>query len=234
MLTDVNGFLSTTVTSPLRILERMAAGFAQRLKEAAAEAEGGRGVIPAWIAAQLKVERAAVSFWLSGRSEPKGRNLSALSELLGVRSQWLATGEGPKRENGHSPPVDPRTRRVVELARTLTDDALELWERNARDYLSLQGVRSTADDQLSDEAGVAMADIRREGLELLRAWQKLPENERDEFKRRVEVAAMKYSRRVNDERLDHLAAPGTKAASRAGKAARKAPAKAKARTPGTQ
>lgn len=35
----------------------------------------------------------SVGNWVADRDEPRARHLSAMSELLGVRSSWLLTGE---------------------------------------------------------------------------------------------------------------------------------------------
>jgi hypothetical protein len=69
-------------------------------------------------------------------------------------------------------------------------------------------------------------EISKSALELIRAWNALPLNERMAIKRKVELAALRYSEPVPDENLAGLAAPGTPTAELV--------AKKKVRSPGTQ
>lgn len=50
-------------------------------------------------------------------------------------------------------------------------------------------------------------ELKRELRELFTAYMALPENERDDFKRQIEISSMRYRRRTRDEALAHLAAP---------------------------
>jgi transcriptional regulator with XRE-family HTH domain len=221
--------MSTLVNRGLFTLVHMPEGFAKRIKQAADEYADGVGIARVDIARALGVKRGAVSHWFNGRSEPTGHNLARLSELLGVRDRWLIEGRLPKRlsqtgtqvqgkgadniERAAEHALDDAAHTVLtELAAKLTPDALELLERSARDYLWLQGTRTVEADAVANLVGLSMADLKREGLELLRAWLKLPENEREQFKQQIEVAALRYSRVKHEKQPAHE--PGARAPSK--------------------
>lgn len=50
-------------------------------------------------AKQLEVSQGAINFWISGRNDPKGKELFRISKLFGVSVDWLLTGEAPKTED---------------------------------------------------------------------------------------------------------------------------------------
>jgi transcriptional regulator with XRE-family HTH domain len=177
----------------------MGKAFAARLHEAAAEANDGKGVIPAAIARELKVTRATVSHWFSGRSDPNGASLSALADLLRVRWQWLARGQLPKR------PSEP--------GRSAQGAAESTTTHEARPY-----------EPVELAIMVDGMELTREALEIAKMWMELPGSERQELKRRIKERVKIYgSENVPDERLGHLAAPGTPTAQRAAKAGKKKP-----------
>lgn len=230
MLTFVNGPLSTPVTKKDHTVGGMSAGFAGRVKEAAAEARAGEGVTQAEIAREIKVERATVSHWFSGRSEPTGGHLSALADFLGVRWQWLTEGKVPKRGgNGYvTTNYDAALEPLVKLMAQLPDDARKMLEQQARGYLALHG-------KLGDDVGAATMDIRKQAQEIITAWMALPENEREDFKRQLETASLRYRRHVPDAHLAHLARPDRQRSSSpvpsTARAASSSPAVAEGKTP---
>lgn len=147
-------------------------------------------MLPAELARRTGSTRGAVSHWYSGRSEPEGQRLVLAAEALGVRAKWLATGDG---ERYVEPPQPARAdTRVIEMV--------------AGPLPRFEG---------EDEEEIATMEMRRNAAELVRAWMALPENERDDFKRQIEVASLRYRRKVPDRKVEHLAAPT--APSRSGK-----------------
>ncbi|OZI26692.1 LexA family transcriptional repressor [Bordetella genomosp. 9] len=69
----------------------------ERLKEAMAEADGGRGISQSELARRVRVTRSAIAHWVSGAvTELKGENLIATAGALGVNPTWLSRGTGPK------------------------------------------------------------------------------------------------------------------------------------------
>lgn len=157
-------------------------------------------MLPAELARRTGSTRGAVSHWYSGRSEPTGERLALASEALGVRAKWLATGTGERYATAGAilETLPPASRPVS------ADDG------------SHDPARLVAPAEREDDMGDATMDMRREAAELLRAWYALPENERDDFKRRIEVASLRHRRKVPDRDVEHLAAP--KAHRPAGKA----------------
>lgn len=57
------------------------------------------------LAKLVGVSYVAVSQWERGETEPTGGNLMLLAKALGVRAEWLTSGELPKRNDGQEPPV---------------------------------------------------------------------------------------------------------------------------------
>src|ERR1700745_663927 len=73
------------------------------------------------VAAKLELGPSAVSNWLGGANEAKGRNLRNLAELLGVSPAWLV---GDEDEPSPSDSWVPRERREL-------DEELVTWKRRA-------------------------------------------------------------------------------------------------------
>lgn len=92
---------------------------ADRLTRALAES----GLTQAELARACGVKPPSVSGWLSGKSKfLRGENLLSAAAALGVRQQWLATGDGPMKDDSSTtaPPIDlednpdyPAIRRVT-------------------------------------------------------------------------------------------------------------------------
>jgi len=59
-------------------------------------------------------------------------------------------------------------------------------------------------DNIVAEDGV---EYTRAALDVARAFMALPENERDEFKRHIETAALRYRSRVSDQQMEGWRAP---------------------------
>lgn len=69
----------------------------ERLRQAMAEADGGKGVTQSELARRVRVTRSAVAHWLSGAvTELKGENLISVAGALGVNPAWLSQGIEPK------------------------------------------------------------------------------------------------------------------------------------------
>lgn len=51
-------------------------------------------------------------------------------------------------------------------------------------------------------------ELTRAAIEVAKAWMDLPRNERDEFKRKIETAALRHSAAIPDNELEHLSAAG--------------------------
>ena len=64
-----------------------------RIKQAMRQANAGRGIKPAELAAKLGVSRQRVYAWLNGENVSEG-NLSALAAALGVSRSYLRDGDG--------------------------------------------------------------------------------------------------------------------------------------------
>lgn len=185
----------------------MGESFAQRIQFAAAAIQAR----PADIARAVGVSRGAVSHWYSGRSEPDGRQLVAVARFLRCDATWLA--EGGARSSAGVPaakPSDERLSTAPELARQMRQVGY-IRERVGGGILGPYGVAGAAASDHVDDAEVATMALRSEAVELIRAWLALPEVERDEFKRKIETAALRWRRHVIDERLKHLAAPSAPA-----------------------
>lgn len=50
-------------------------------------------------------------------------------------------------------------------------------------------------------------ELTKQALNVARALMKLPENRRDDYQQEIESEALRYSSRVKDQKLGHLAAP---------------------------
>lgn len=80
---------------------------------------------------------------------------------------------------------------------------------NLRIVAGLAGV--SVDDLLSDgvvlqvdvaaKTEVVEVELPRDAIDLARSWLVLPENERNEFRRKIETAALRYRDHVSDERM---------------------------------
>lgn len=69
----------------------------ERLREAMAEADAGRGITQSELSRRIRVTRSAIAHWVSGAvTELKGENLIATAAALGVNPTWLSRGAGPK------------------------------------------------------------------------------------------------------------------------------------------
>jgi len=67
--------------------------FSQRLREAVTD----KGVNQEALAKAVGVSQGSVSGWFNG-AIPSADKLTKIAEHLGVRSEWLIAGKGPKRE----------------------------------------------------------------------------------------------------------------------------------------
>jgi transcriptional regulator with XRE-family HTH domain len=72
------------------------------------------------LAEKLDVTPAAVSNWMTGVNEAKGKNLRKLSEILACDPHWLTTGEVDDKET------------LISLKEVPAESELELWKRRAR------------------------------------------------------------------------------------------------------
>ena len=88
---------------------------------------------------------------------------------------------------------------------------------------SARAAREVELSEYAEDALLATMELRREAIDLVRAWLALPEVERDQFKRRIETASLRWRRHVIDERLRHLAAPTAPAAPEAPAAPKRTP-----------
>lgn len=55
--------------------------------------------------------------------------------------------------------------------------------------------------QTSLTVEIAAVELPRDAIEVARAWMVLPENERNDFRRKIEMAALRYRDNVPDARL---------------------------------
>ena len=60
------------------------------------------GLSQAQLAAELGVQRSAVSHWEAQRGKPSVNHLRQLALLTGVQFEWLATGRGPMTPSAES------------------------------------------------------------------------------------------------------------------------------------
>lgn len=94
-------------------------------------------------------------------------------------------------------------------------------------------LRATSPPVLERSQEIDDVELSKAALELIRAWNALPLNERMVIKRRVESAALRYLDPVPDEQLTDLAAPGTPTAEKAKTPPDKPKSGKKTRQPGT-
>lgn len=109
-----------------------------------------------------------------------------------------------------------------------TISALEKRDSKTSEYLLplATTLNLRPDELLSGNWGVAVREpatlytpedqamnVQKEVAELVAAWMALPENERDEFKRELEVRSLKYRKRVPDKQMENY---GKKAKTKAG------------------
>ena len=93
-----------------------ATGAAHRIRIARRTA----GLSQAQLAAELGLQRSAVSHWEAQRGKPSMAHLRQLALLANVHFEWLATGRGPM-----SPTAESMLDEVVAVDAMLVDDALE-------------------------------------------------------------------------------------------------------------
>lgn len=93
-----------------------AAGAAHRIRVARRAA----GFSQARLAAELGLQRSAVSHWEAQRGKPSMAHLRELALVTGVHFEWLATGRGAM-----SPSPEAMLDAVVAVDAVLVDDALE-------------------------------------------------------------------------------------------------------------
>ena len=98
------------------VLAGHATGAAHRIRVARRSA----GLSQAQLAAELGLQRSAVSHWEAQRGKPSMNHLRQLALLTGVHFEWLATGRG-----GMSPSAESRLDEVVAVDALLVDDPME-------------------------------------------------------------------------------------------------------------
>lgn len=137
--------------------------------------------------------------YLADKKRPKPARSSALlpmiAEVVGLRWTWLATGNGEMEIPGWS---------FDEFMKSPEDS------RPAGQNVTHAG---TPFDIAIKVNGM---ELTQEALEVAKAFMELPGNERERFKRDIQVAALRYQRHVPDEKLAHLAAPDSPTAKRLG------------------
>jgi hypothetical protein len=159
-----------------------------------------------------------------------------LSEIIG-REVKPQTIQYLARRTGKKPATGSRWTLAIARAAELHPD----WPNDRpRSKLPANGLATGSGDgaeSTSQPSAVELAqevagmELTRDAIALVRAWMALPENEREDFKRKIETASLRYRARVPDERLSHLAAPNSATAR---KQAERAKPRTKKRTPGTQ
>lgn len=78
------------------------------------------GLSQAQLAAELEVQRSAVSHWEALRGKPRMNHLRQLALLTGVQFEWLATGRGPM-----TPSAETLLDSVSAVDALMVDDPLE-------------------------------------------------------------------------------------------------------------
>ncbi|MEO5566585.1 MAG: helix-turn-helix transcriptional regulator [Luteimonas sp.] len=78
------------------------------------------GLSQAQLAAELEVQRSAVSHWEALRGKPRMNHLRQLALLTGVQFEWLATGRGPM-----TPSAETLLDSVAAVDALMVDDPLE-------------------------------------------------------------------------------------------------------------
>jgi transcriptional regulator with XRE-family HTH domain len=115
-----------------------------------------KGLKPGDVARDLHIDTRTVLFWTKGEHEPKRERRRELAELLGVRDEWLRTGEGPRDLPVEGPP-DPD--QMTRIERRL--DEIESEQRNLGDELrELRSLRAAV-AEIKDETLTAIADLVR-------------------------------------------------------------------------
>lgn len=66
---------------------------------------------------------------------------------------------------------------------------------------TLLGGPAALDVQVATKTEVIEVELPREAIDLARSWLVLPENERNEFRRKIETAALRYRDHVPDARM---------------------------------
>ena len=93
-------------------------GFSQRLRSRMSRL----GVQANELAEKLEVTPGAVSNWMNGTNEAKGKNLRQLAEALRCDAHWLATGETDK----------PSVMGLQETPQSGYEAEVEIWKRRAK------------------------------------------------------------------------------------------------------
>lgn len=70
------------------------------------------------------------------------------------------------------------------------------------------GAPTRAQPTIETTTEVDGVELTRAAIEVAKAWMDLPRNERDEFKRKIETAALRHSAAIPDNELEHLSAAG--------------------------
>jgi len=89
--------------------------FSDRLSDEMKDA----GLTQTALATRCGVAQSRVSAWLKGESRPQPRTLEAIANSLGVRAEWLLTGQG-ERLNEESERIGEAVRRTLPI---LSNDA---------------------------------------------------------------------------------------------------------------
>ena len=98
------------------VLSGHATGAAHRIRVA----RRSSGLSQTQLAAELGLQRSAVSHWEAQRGKPSMTHLRQLALLTGVHFEWLATGRGAM-----SPSAESRLDEVVAVDAVLVDDPME-------------------------------------------------------------------------------------------------------------
>lgn len=98
------------------VLSGHATGAAHRIRVARRSA----GLSQTQLAAELGLQRSAVSHWEAQRGKPSMTHLRQLALLTGVHFEWLATGRGAM-----SPSAEAQLDEVVAVDAVLVDDPME-------------------------------------------------------------------------------------------------------------
>ena len=91
------------------VLTGHATGAAHRIRIARRTA----GLSQAQLAAELGLQRSAVSHWEAHRGKPSMTHLRQLALLTGVHFEWLATGRGAMSPSAEARVDDPMERRLL-------------------------------------------------------------------------------------------------------------------------
>lgn len=125
------------------------------LSERLAIAMDHAGLSQAALARACKVAPPSVNGWLSGKSKfLRGENLLCAAAALGVRQQWLATGDGPML-----PSKDERPTPAV------ASEYLPGFESLSIPLLANSGSMGVGEDQLHDEVVVGRLTVSPQWVE---------------------------------------------------------------------